>query len=134
LVDIDSGQMQQLMVNLLRNASEALDQREGERSVVISTELIELNGQPGMRVKVHDNGPGVRPDKQDLLFEKRFTTKPRGHGIGLITCKRIIDTHEGSISYTYDSGALFSFELPIKNRAANTQEDVAEPAGIEIVS
>jgi PAS domain S-box-containing protein len=124
IVRLDSSQMQQLLVNLLYNASEALADKEGERLITIRTKLDTENASRRIILEVTDNGPGVPSDKEDLLFHKRFTTKPRGHGIGLITCKRIADTHEGTIGYEHREGAVFSVELPLVEKADWLKESV----------
>ncbi|UCE23205.1 MAG: PAS domain S-box protein [Candidatus Zixiibacteriota bacterium] len=134
LIELDSGQVQQLLVNLVYNASEALENIECSPFITIGTDLVRQDDPARMVLRVHDNGPGVQPDKQKLLFKKRFTTKRKGHGIGLITCKRIVDTHGGSISYRYSDGALFQAELPLVRRAAqvpSSNEPQPEPAPIK---
>lgn len=118
-VEFDIGQIQQVLVNTIYNAAEALSGTEGEKKVTITTQSIALDGGSVARVTIHDTGPGVAEDKVELLFNKRFTTKPRGHGIGLITCKRILDTHHGVISYAFKKGACFGFEMPLVQARAN---------------
>ncbi len=112
-VEFDIGQIQQVLVNTIYNAAEALAGEDGEKAIVITTGWRTSAGGTLARVSVHDTGPGVAENKLPLLFEKRFTTKPRGHGIGLITCKRILDTHNGVISYSYENGACFEFRMPL---------------------
>jgi len=121
LVELDSGQIQQLLVNLLHNASEALQGKTGEKRIIIRTGLQADADSRRITVTVHDNGPGVEPGRENKLFAKRFTTKRRGQGIGLTTCKRIVDTHGGTISYSYDEGAVFHIELPAKREPAAPQ-------------
>ena len=111
--EIDDSQIQQVLVNLLYNAAEAVGDIEGNRVLSITTSQTERLGSPSVRVDIKDNGPGVPKDKEPLLFRTRFTSKKRGHGIGLITCQRIIDGHNGWIGYSYAAGAQFSFELPV---------------------
>ncbi|PWB76479.1 hypothetical protein C3F09_00500 [candidate division GN15 bacterium] len=124
-VAVDAGQIQQLLVNLVNNAADALADRKEGAAVVVRSRRADQNGEPAVRVQVHDNGPGVVADKVHLLFNTRFTTKKRGHGIGLITCKKIIDLHHGSITYCPDNGALFSIVLPV----SVTAERVAPQPG-----
>jgi C4-dicarboxylate-specific signal transduction histidine kinase len=113
VIYVDRAQIQQLLVNLIYNAAEALAEKEGERTIVVATATADPENSPGVRVVIRDNGPGVAPDKENLLFKTRFTTKQRGHGIGLITCRKIVDNHAGSISYRREDGAVFSFVLPV---------------------
>jgi signal transduction histidine kinase len=130
LVEVDNAQVQQLLVNLLYNASEALEDKSRERLITIKTR-VEGNGEPQQIVlRVQDTGPGVQPDKEELLFKKRFTTKPRGHGIGLMTCKRIIDTHDGSIAYENNHGAVFTVQFPLIKR--EKQLEPSEPESSEV--
>ena len=119
-VEFDIGQIQQVLVNTIYNAAEALVDIEAEKKVTITTQIVAQETGSIARVSIHDSGPGVAPDKVELLFNKRFTTKPRGHGIGLITCKRILDTHHGAISYVYQNGARFVFEMPVVQAKSET--------------
>ncbi len=114
LLEVDQGQVQQLLVNLIYNASEVLLEQEGEKKIVVATSAVTIHDTEYVQVDVRDNGPGVPPDREDRLFEERFTTKEKGHGIGLITCRKIVSNHEGTISYRNDNGAVFSVRLPVK--------------------
>ncbi|MDH4157225.1 MAG: PAS domain S-box protein [candidate division Zixibacteria bacterium] len=118
LVEVDVGEIQQLLVNLLNNASDALSEtgRNG-REIAVTTSLVSGADPATVRLEVRDNGPGVVRDKVDWLFHKRFTTKKKGHGIGLITCRKIVDAHQGGITYAFDGGAVFAAELPVGRRA-----------------
>ncbi|MFQ6007604.1 MAG: ATP-binding protein [Candidatus Zixiibacteriota bacterium] len=116
LVELDVSQIQQVLVNLLDNAAEALKDQPGQRRIWITTSVIPGSREKSARIEVKDNGSGVAEDKVSLLFLKRFTTKRRGHGIGLITCRRIVEAHNGKISYRKEDGAIFSFEIPIKRK------------------
>jgi PAS domain S-box-containing protein len=111
--EMDAGQIQQVLVNLLYNAAEAVGNIEGNHMLSITTREAERQGSRVVRVEVRDNGAGVFPDKEPLLFRTRFTTKKKGHGIGLITCRKILDGHGGWIGYRKDSGADFWFEVPL---------------------
>ena len=127
LVEHDAGQIQQLLVNLVNNAAEALIETDGERVIEIATTLAIKDQSDFARIVVSDTGPGVLKNKEALLFEKRFTTKPRGHGIGLVTCRRITDAHHGVIRYAYRDGAVFTVELPVRQPAiAGDHSHVAE--------
>jgi signal transduction histidine kinase len=120
-VEFDICQIQQVLVNTIYNAAEALAEIDGERHIVITTGHKTEGKDALAHVSIRDNGHGVMKDKLHLLFEKRFTTKPRGHGIGLITCKRILDTHTGMISYNYQDGACFEFQIPLAQPQKNQQ-------------
>lgn len=115
-LEFDTSQTQQLLVNLIYNAAEAMAETQDNRQITISTSKSNDMGRPTVRVQVRDNGPGVPEDRVEHLFNKRFTTKRKGHGIGLVTCARILEAHGGSIHYETDNGAVFTFEFPV-NRA-----------------
>lgn len=115
LVDIDPGQIQQLIVNLVYNAADVLHEHEGDKKIQISSHV--LNSSEGstneIEVRVCDSGPGVAEDRVEDLFSKRFTTKRKGHGIGLITCQRIANAHSGRMVYSKKIGACFAIQLPV---------------------
>jgi len=109
--DADSAKMQQMMVNLLSNSCDAISNVEGEKRIEIKTFL---TSDPNVfRIEVSDNGPGVLEEKRVNLFKSRFTTKRKGHGIGLITCRKIVDAHKGKVGFEFTDQSLFFVELPI---------------------
>ncbi|MCK4500401.1 PAS domain S-box protein, partial [Candidatus Babeliales bacterium] len=116
LVEFDISQLQQLIINLVYNSAEAMQQAEGEKVINIQT-LPTNKGDDTVRIVICDNGPGVQEDKKEMLFKKRFTTKRKGHGIGLVTCQKIIEVHSGNIGYEYDDGAKFFFDIPLKQKS-----------------
>ncbi|MFQ5453658.1 MAG: ATP-binding protein, partial [Candidatus Zixiibacteriota bacterium] len=120
----------QLLVNLIYNASDALAEQEGDRNISISSQLVKKSGEQKVIIEVHDNGPGVAKDKEHLLFKKRFTSKRKGHGIGLITCKKIIDAHNGRVAYKYDKGATFYFELSVNQQTIMIEKSESEPSQV----
>ncbi|HUV30302.1 MAG TPA: ATP-binding protein [Acidobacteriota bacterium] len=125
LAHLDPAQVQQLLVNLLFNAADAVADGEGDREIRVTTSL--QAGEKGNygRVEVRDNGTGVPPEKVDSLFRDRFTTKRKGHGIGLITCRKIVEVHGGHIGYRFDNGAVFCFDTPLEARRG---ERLPEPS------
>jgi len=131
VVYIDTSQVQQLLVNLVYNSAEALADKEGERQIWVSTSVADIVGQPAVQIVVRDDGPGVAPDKEHLLFTSRFTTKRRGHGIGLITCRKIMDNHGGTISYEHREGAVFSVVLPVGVRPSQDADPLIEGRQIQ---
>ncbi len=116
LVEIDVGQIQQLLVNLLYNAAEALLDRPGQKKIWITTSVVSHGSGRFVRILIRDNGPGVAQDKKEQLFTKRFTTKRKGHGIGLITCRKIVEAHSGRIAYRDDEGSTFFFDVPFRRQ------------------
>jgi signal transduction histidine kinase len=108
----DRVQMQQVFLNLLINAIEAMSgMSEGPRELLISTRDTETDG---VLVAVRDSGPGIAPESVDRLFESFYTTKPTGLGMGLSICRSIIEAHQGRLwaSANTPRGAVFQFTLP----------------------
>jgi signal transduction histidine kinase len=110
------GQLNQVWMNLLSNAAEAVAGR-AEPLVKISTHL----KQNEVLVTISDNGPGIRPDVESKIFEPFFTTKPvgQGTGLGLSICHSIVERHGGKIWFESDGGqgTTFRVSLPIKAKS-----------------
>ena len=112
LIQGDRVQLQQVMLNLILNAIEALSGISGgSRELLISSED---GGLSGVRVAVQDSGPGLIPESFEHLFDAFYTTKPGGMGMGLSICRSIIEAHGGRIWATANipRGAAFQFALP----------------------
>jgi PAS domain S-box-containing protein len=108
----DSIQIQQVLLNLLTNALDALDNQPFEaRTIMISTRLENSNNAI---VSISDSGGGIPPDKIEAIFAPFQTTKPKGIGLGLAISKSIIEAHGGKIwaDNNPDGGAMFSLILP----------------------
>ncbi|UWU79111.1 PAS domain-containing protein [Bradyrhizobium huanghuaihaiense] len=111
-VDGDRVQLQQVILNLILNAVEAMSGvDEGAREVLISTEA---DAAGGVLVTVRDSGMGLDPNDADRLFEAFYTTKPEGMGMGLAICRSIIAAHGGRLWATANEprGAVLQFTLP----------------------
>jgi PAS domain S-box-containing protein len=109
----DRVQLQQVMVNLILNAVQAMSGiGEGARELQISIDAVPSEG--GVRVGVRDTGPGLSPESLSRLFEPFYTTKPEGMGMGLSICRSIIEAHGGRLWATgcEPRGALFHFTIP----------------------
>jgi C4-dicarboxylate-specific signal transduction histidine kinase len=112
VVQADRVQLQQVILNLIINAVEAMSSmREGARELLICTEKAESNGA---LVAVRDSGPGLDLKSVDRLFEAFYTTKLQGMGIGLAICRSIIEAHGGRLwaNANVPCGAIFQFTLP----------------------
>jgi PAS domain S-box-containing protein len=113
LIRGDRVQLQQVMLNLIINAIEAMSGLdEGPRELLIRT----VKGEAGdVRVAVRDWGPGVAPAELERLFQAFYTTKPSGLGLGLSICRSIVEAHRGRLwaSASAPRGATFQFTLPI---------------------
>jgi PAS domain S-box-containing protein len=111
----DRVQLQQVMLNLLLNACEAMGTRpSAERRLTMSTAL---DGDGLLLASIADRGGGIPPDAADRLFEPFFTTKPHGLGLGLSICRSIIAAHGGRLwaDNNADGGATFTLALPAPN-------------------
>ena len=123
----DRVQLQQVILNLLINAIEAMSgMSEGPRKLLISTRDTETDG---VLVAVRDSGPGIAPESIDRLFESFYTTKPTGLGMGLSICRSIIEAHEGRLwaSANTPRGTVFQFTLPpVTESVASAVQQPAE--------
>ena len=112
LVFADRIQLQQVILNLIMNAVEAMSEiTDGPRELLIRTDT---NESGGIVVAVRDSGPGLKPEDLHRLFTPFYTTKPQGMGMGLAICRSIIEAHGGRLWATanLDRGATFQFTLP----------------------
>ena len=108
----DRVQLQQVVLNLILNAVEAMGSIEDEtRELSITTKQDEASG---VVVTVGNSGPGIDPKHLDHVFDAFYTTKPSGVGMGLSICRSIIDAHGGRLWADVNTprGALFRFTLP----------------------
>ncbi len=95
-IEVDIGRMRQVLHNLMRNALEATENREGAR-VDIATRYIEVDAREFVEILVIDNGPGFSADIIDQAFEPYVTSKAKGTGLGLAIVKKLIEEHGGQI-------------------------------------
>lgn len=112
-VYVDAIQIQQVVLNLVRNAIDAMQDTEaGQRELCFKTAPTENHT---LEVTISDTGPGLVPENADRLFKPFFTTKPGGMGLGLSISKTIIETHGGRLWATPNSnhGTAFHFTLPL---------------------
>ncbi len=112
-VNADRVQLQQVIINLIINACQAMDAVDpGERSLSVRTWVKDNEAV----LEVVDHGPGIPPDVLPQLFMPFFTTKENGLGMGLSICRSIIEFHEGRIWATHANGrgSAFLFALPIR--------------------
>jgi signal transduction histidine kinase len=118
LIQGDRVQVQQVIMNLIVNAIEALSSIcESSRELVITT----AKGEPdGVLVEVRDSGPGLRSLDLERVFDAFITTKPGGLGMGLSICRTIIEAHGGRLWATaaQPQGATFQFTLPAQSNQA----------------
>ena len=104
------GQLQEVIMNLVNNAREAMDAIDGRRILKITTERT----SGGASIVVEDSGPGISPEAANGIFDAFVSTKPRGMGLGLAICRMIVERHEGKLSFSAANprGAIFRIMLP----------------------
>jgi C4-dicarboxylate-specific signal transduction histidine kinase len=113
----DRVQLQQVMLNLLRNASDAMSSIDDRpRQLLIRTEQ---DAEGGVRLSVQDAGRGLEPESMNRLFEAFYTTKSDGMGMGLSVSRSIIENHHGRLWATPNDGpgATFSFSIPCEAKS-----------------
>jgi C4-dicarboxylate-specific signal transduction histidine kinase len=112
-VDVDGIQVQQVMINLIRNAVEAME-HSPQRHIRIATSV---ESDDFVMVSVTDTGPGLTPSQRDTLFSSFQSSKPQGLGIGLSICRTIVEAHGGRIwaESAAGKGSTFLFSLPISD-------------------
>jgi PAS domain S-box-containing protein len=120
LVPGDAVQLQQVLINLIMNAIDAMRTVTDRQRKLIIKSAMHLEG---VLVQVQDSGTGLSPECVDRIFEPFFTTKPEGVGMGLSISRSIIDAHGGRLWVTPGSeyGAIFQFTVPI----ADTSDEPA---------
>jgi signal transduction histidine kinase len=113
------GQLQEVLLNLISNAIEAMDAiKDGDRVLRVRTES---RDDGGIIITVADTGPGIDPDKVDSIFDAFFTTKHQGMGLGLAICRMIVERHGGRLLASSGSpgGARFEVILPVNSPAGS---------------
>ena len=121
-VRVDPNQIQQVLINLLVNAADAIGVKGGE--IFISTALKRLGGEPTLELKVADDGCGIPATELDKIFEPFYTTKESGGtGLGLAVAWGIINEHGGTISVSSqpDRGTAFTVHLPLNQRPKSVE-------------
>ena len=124
----DDSEIQQVVLNLIINAEQAMLEADGGGTLLVKTE-----GQGGLvRIIVRDDGPGISKEATDQIFDPFFTTKEvgKGTGLGLSICYGIIQDHGGVIRVESDSphGATFIVELPVSSNMTETATTTGTPA------
>ena len=119
----DPHQLQQVFINLATNACQAMANAAGRGKLVVETAAVD----GVIRVRFHDDGPGISRDHQRKIFDPFFTTKADGTGLGLSISYGIIKEHGGEISVTSapGEGTSFVIELPLTKLSASAPESAA---------
>jgi C4-dicarboxylate-specific signal transduction histidine kinase len=119
LIPGDRVQLQQVLLNLIINAIEAMGEvGEDRRNLVVGSSRYDMNNA---LITVRDSGPGFNMESSDRLFNPFFTTKPNGMGMGLSICRSIIEGHGGRLwaNPNLPQGAAFHFTLPLYQEDAS---------------
>jgi two-component system, LuxR family, sensor kinase FixL len=127
LISGDRIQLQQVLLNLIINAIEAMSGAgAGTRELLVASGRDDANG---VLVAVHDSGPGLNSDHHDRLFEAFYTTKSDGVGMGLAISRAIVEAHGGRLwaMPNVAKGAIFQFRLPVGGDEASSPQHVALP-------
>ena len=106
----DRIQLQQVMLNLITNAIDSMEAKEGPRALYVKSEVCH---DGDVEISVEDTGTGISPQHIDRVFNPLFTTKSRGMGMGLSICRSIVEAHEGRLWVVRNTpeGAVFRFSL-----------------------
>lgn len=119
-------ELQQVLLNLALNAIQAMP--EGGEITLTAEPVADVEGQTLLCIRVADQGIGMPPQVLERLFSPFFTTKSNGTGLGLMSCKRIIESWQGSIQVTSEpgEGSCFDLLLPMSGELSSSAEPVAD--------
>lgn len=109
----DTRMLRQALLNIIRNAAEAIPQQQSNRRVTIRTSIETDQGHQWVIISIQDTGAGIAPADLQKIFIPFFTTKTQGHGIGLALAHRVITEHGGSLAVVNNpaGGATFTIRL-----------------------
>lgn len=119
-------QLQQVLLNLIMNAIEAMSSMgAGQRTLTLATQV----SQSGrVLITVRDTGPGIAAGQIDMIFKSFFTTKPNGMGVGLSICKTIVEAHGGELKAILGqpTGMLFTIDLPLRRKRSAQRRSISD--------
>jgi signal transduction histidine kinase len=126
MISASRGQLQEVILNLVSNAVDAM-RPITDRAHVLKVSSTFASGQ-GVLIAIADTGTGIDPKNVDGLFDAFFTTKLQGTGMGLAICRSIVEAHGGRLSAAPNEphGAVFRFTLPV--------EDTSSPHSVPLAS
>jgi nitrogen fixation/metabolism regulation signal transduction histidine kinase len=118
MIDADIGRVRQILHNLIRNATEALENTD-DGQIDVHVSVAEFDAVDVVQIKVEDNGSGFTEGSLDQVFDPYVTTKPKGTGLGLAIVKKLVEEHVGSIraNNRSEGGAVISIRLPLNEAA-----------------
>jgi len=116
IIRADERMLRQALLNLIRNAAEAIPDNQANRRVEVSSSIDrDKTGKDWAVVEIKDTGEGIPAADLQRIFIPFFTTKATGHGVGLALAHRVVTQHGGTLSAgnAKDGGAVFSLRLPV---------------------
>jgi nitrogen fixation/metabolism regulation signal transduction histidine kinase len=127
-IEGDSGQLRQLLHNLLKNAFEAV-RDVPDAYIAITTRIVDEDGIRQLELCIDDNGPGIEPGVLENIFEPYVSTKPRGSGLGMAIVKKIVEEHGGTISAgsSAEGGAQIRIRLLLSGGVAQDADSPSRP-------
>jgi len=113
-IQADTRMLRQALLNLLRNAAEAIPNEKSDRRVTIRTSIENERGKQWATIAIQDTGDGIAAADLQKIFIPFFTTKTQGHGIGLALAHRVISEHGGTLTVANapEGGAISTIRLP----------------------
>ena len=113
--EVDRFFMERVFGNIFENA---LDSPQERVEIDIRWAAAELEGQPGLCIRLHDNGPAMSVEQQQRIFEPFYTSKAQGHGLGMAVARRIVEAHGGNMTAVpgLDRGTDIVINLPGANQ------------------
>ena len=123
MIGADERMLRQAVLNLLRNAAEAIPEENSERLVYVRTARErDAAGKSWAVIEIKDTGSGIPPSQLQKIFIPFFTTKTQGHGVGLALAHRVITEHGGALTAAngMEGGALFTIRLPQESLGADS--------------
>lgn len=117
-IDVDHVQIEQVIINLIRNSIEALQHLPAKQQRLIAIHS-RLTLNDGIQIRVKDNGPGLNEEQQQKILTPFYTTKIDGMGMGLSISRSLIEAHEGTLHFNSQAGkgTTFYFTLPIRRKS-----------------
>lgn len=114
MVSIDHIQIEQVLINLVKNSIDALSDIPDEKLRLLTIQT-HLTDEQSIEVRVKDNGPGIDKAKMGQIFNPFYTTKENGMGMGLSICRSIVEAHNGMLRFNSEKGkgSTFYFTLPL---------------------
>jgi len=118
-IEADIGRVRQMLHNLLRNSTEALENSEHKGRIEVRISKTEVQESDVAEIVVEDNGPGFKTGSVSQVFDPYVTTKPKGTGLGLAIVKKLVEEHGGTIEAENldEGGAVIRIQLPVNEAA-----------------